>query len=716
MVHQDLLEVEDDPLVRKLLGEESTSDEDALETLRDIMQQQDSSRDELEAQWLSDIRFKHGNQYENWDLWNGRPFSQAPGARRRVRMQWNFVLRIVQDIETSMLQNTPKRKVQAKNGDWSTIQAARAGSMLCSWSDNADDIKTKRRTLITWMGSTGNAFLLFDWDNTAGPSIDIPTEDGLGMESVHVGAPKVYALSPMAGMIHPHAKDLDESPYFVWEQTISRDEAKRLAPQHAEAIDRLPPVDAARSIEVTLLSTDLGRRNIVNNSARVDPKHSFVKLFRTYLRPCEKYPQGALIWTLGSRENQELVVFNKPNPYVYEENGQLVGGIPVVHFGQIPYEGRFWCNSWLRQLRTPQEEVNRRSSQTVEWANVNSNAPFMYPESFDGFAQNGSNEMGRQHKGPDQATWLPQYAKTNPLPDAIVKSMELSLSLVDRIVAPFGGGANELPKNVTSGLQLGMYQEQMREKLRPLVDMWESGWSKWYAMYLRYIQKFWQVEQQISYMGANDKWRADVFNGEDLSSELAVDIVEFSTMPTSQMAALGMHTELYKAGIMNPLNPRHVAKTWRDMKWGDMQATEEDFSRDQTNADSNIEACRDPSGPGPVINPEIDDLQTHEEIYRAFMKEKEFRDTWDMMAQRKMTMLHAGVKALLVRQQAEAMYAQMAMEAGMPGGPKSNGSTGGARGGAQQKSAQAIGPGAPAGGAASGMTSGFGGAGAADMG
>lgn len=671
---------------------------------------QEASRLDLEGTWVSDTQFLYGQQYQNWDRHLSKIIGYVPASSRTVRMVWNVCLRVVEDMKSALLQNAPEVNVIPMNGDFQSTQAARHGDDILRWKAVHDKWQVLRKELMTWLCATGNAFLWYDWNQHAGQVID-GSPFGIPMP-VPTGKSSVSAISGLQIYLHPHAKALRESPYVMRRYNMSRQAAVREFaggdPSITEHILKCPGIGSDNVYwETALLDTSAsGRyRNISSfgglNKNEPDDQDQFIQCIEFRRAPDDEYPNGFVATAIGDIEQVYAVVDIGDNPYVWEEEGELVGGHGCVHFGAIRRPGTVWFDSWLKHIRSPQTELNRRQNQQMEHGNRVASGPFIYPTGFATFDHSLSNDPARTHKGDPNARWLPQWVQPPQMPSYVVEAGKAALSILSYIVAPFGSAEQK----GTSGFHYAAMLEEKRVKAGPLVDEWVTSWAEYANLELRMWQQHQIIPMSInvpnpargrgSFKPGGGGWRQEWYSAADIEGDILAVVDPSSALPTSQLATLAFYAEGAKSGMINPMEPAIRQMFYQDMKWGDALGTLDDMRQDMENAEHNIHLCQDLTQPQPLINPQIDDLQVHEQVYRNFQKTSTFQ-AWDDMAKLRMMQLHGLTQVFLQRQ----LMAATMMQTALAGGAQMGGNP-------VLESAGAVGPGAPQGGQQT-MTQGFG--------
>ncbi|MBK8100625.1 MAG: hypothetical protein IPK26_26345 [Planctomycetes bacterium] len=420
--------------------------------------------------------------------------------------------------------------------------------------------------------------------------------------------------------------------------------------------------------------------------------------------PDGEFPEGFVATAIGSPEYIHAVIDIGDNPYTWEQEGELVGGLGCTHFGAIRRPGAMWFDSWLKHIRSPQTELNRRQSQQMEHANRVASGPFIYPIGFSTFKHSLSNDPARMYEGPAHTSWLPQWVQPPQMPNYVVEAGRAALSILSYIVSPFG----QTETKGSSGYHYAAMLEEKRTKAGPLVDEWEGSWEAHSNLELRMFQRHQGIPVNISvpmapagrgsFQPRTGRWRQEWYSAADVEGDIQAIVDQGSALPTSTLASLAFWAEGAKSGMINPLEPSIRQKFYQDMRWGDAMGTLSDMRQDYENAEHNIHLAQDLAQQQPLVNPQVDDLGVHEQVYRNFLKTDQFK-AWNPMAQLRLQQLHGIVQLLLQRQ---AMQATM-MQAALAGGA----TVGGGGENPQLASAAAIGPGEPMGGQQT-MTQGFG--------
>jgi hypothetical protein len=580
------------------------------------------ARLQFEKQWYTNLAFYFGRQYVQWTPAYG---TQSGVYQRmyepqvppwRVRLITNKIRPMIRAEHSKLTKENPEPYVMPASTDDDDLEKASAAENLFEflWRDLQG--KKVMRQMVWWLCLTGIGVVKDWYDGTAFDSGGLP--GAIQMQNVtpfHFYVPDVdeEELENQPCVFHVVAK----SPDWVY-QTYG--------------VEVQPDAYDGSGLEAKFLMA-LGLIQQPGND-RVAVKEGWVK-------PCRKYPDGAvIIWVSG--QPLDLV---EGFPFDHQE-------YPFTRFAHIP-TGRFYSESTITDLIPLQKEYNRTRSQIVEAKNRMAKPQLIAPK--------GSIDPNKITSEPGLIVFYqpgfqePHAMRLEPLPTYVIEELQRCQTDMDDISGQHDVSKGQAPPGVTAATAISYLQEEDDSKLSNTVFSIENGVERLGKHILMHVQQFWDLPRTVRVVGTDGQYEAFQFSSADIVGNTDLNIQSGSAMPRSRAAKQAYIMQLGQMGWIPPD---------RALRYLDMAETGRLYEELQIDArQAQRENVKMLAGQGMPANT-WDEHQVHILEHNNERKKQKFENSPDQVKQ--IFELHV--------QMHQAMAAQNAMQVqqqqmGMPGAP-----------------------------------------------
>jgi hypothetical protein len=564
------------------------------EALNIVLERYENGREHDDLQnWYENLAFFAGNQYVRWDKSTNKLVTPEKPSWR-VRLTFNHIMPRVRTEHAKLTINRHVWEVLPATAEEEDTNVAKVSTKFldAKWRElEMDDTKEEA---ILWALTTGTGFVKTWWDegkyrddnlvpltNDEGIPIDesgnplpedaeplmIPRQEQDG-RFAPIGDIDCAAISPFEIIPDPSASKMDDCQWII--------HAKRWPKQIAEerwGIQLETDGEAGNWFDKLkgMVASTFGRAS--NDSEDED----MVLVLELWERPSQKYPDGRLVVVAGNQ-----LVHDGVNPMPQ-------GELPFVMFRHIVVPGKFWGESIIKQLISPQKEYNRTISQITEIKNRTSNPQKLLPVSSGIDPDKWTGEPGLVIPYNPVAGQAPGYITPPPVQPYMFKLLEHNLSDLDQISGQHEVSHGQTPPGVKSGVAIRFLQEQDDTKLGPTARSIERGWRKLAVMWLKMAKAMYKPEENrmVKYVGKNRQIECFDFDSQKIPMEPDVIIISGSALPESKSARQDFLKELYQLGVfVDPKTGRpDNAKFMKMLEIGGVDEAFDDISTDMNAAE-----------------------------------------------------------------------------------------------------------------------------------
>ncbi len=474
------------------------------------------------------------------DQWLRREYNKwvtAPSHRWRVRLTVNKLPPLVELSIATFLRYKPIISTSPATSDEDDRRTAKVSELLARylWDELETDVLLVE--MLTWMFTTGSAFMRVGWDNKKGRRIPIynkvpwmDPETGIieevdGEEVVgyqYDGLPTLDVIDPFSMAVEPGALKFDDAAWCIVTEIL------RIGELEQRFNTKIDPSNANDDRIHTPMYIE--RDSQIENEDRA-------ALMQMYERPTKAHPNGRLIY--------------KANNKILDEQELPGGQIRICHFRNIILPGEFWPTSMVSQVIPLQMEINRGRSQLIENRNLTSRPQLIAAE--------GSIIKGTYNNKPGSIVqWdpiashstEPHYMNPPQVPGFVMSILGLAnedmMDLTSRHEASQGQttGAN-------SGRQVAMYRSADDSRLAPTMRLFEKGLQQTGRYLLRACQENMNGEMVLNIVGKGRVSEVFKFSANDVSDNTNLRYDIGSQLPWAKESTREMALQLNAQGKMS---------------------------------------------------------------------------------------------------------------------------------------------------------------------
>jgi len=535
------------PLENAALKMKDKDKNELVDWLQKKMEMCSQARLPFEQQWYMNMAFYFGRQYVAWINQQSSGLSrlyEPPAPPYRVRMTVNKCRRIVRTELTKVTRQFPQFYVIPNTTDDGDRMAAVAAEQISEWLIREEKWNHKFRQAAHWMTLCGSAFIKIYWDEERLDPSGIPGSICLDpVTPFHILVPDIQE------------EDLEAQPLMI--HTTLKDK---------EVVKQLWGADLQPNVEVqggALEQRFFSALGIKSNQ----PQKDKVQVFEMWIKPCPKFPMGALI----SWGDKQLIQVLEEWPYPKSE-------FPFAKLDHIP-TGRFYGDSSLVDLIPLQKEVNRTHSQIIESKNKMAKPQWK--------AQRGSVDVNKMTSEPGLVIQYtagfqaPEQVQPASLPSYVVDELERLTREMDDLAATGEITKGNVPPGITAASAISYLQEENDNRFAPTVASIEEATEKVGKYMLSFVNEYWDEERKVKVVGDGRLMETREFSKADVNGNTDFVVETGSAAPRSRAAKQAFLTDLIKMGVIDGaralkyLDMVETTKLYEDAQIDDRQIARE---------------------------------------------------------------------------------------------------------------------------------------------
>jgi hypothetical protein len=577
------------------LSVESEKERKLVAHLRGLIQEARSAKEPLERDWKKWREMYEGQQWQekrdrpSWRVSNviNVCYSNVETATAVIM---SFIPKLIANPATPEAVESAEGVTQALRFLWKKLKA-----------------RKKVRLAVKDSFFYGSGIMKVTWNNDVGELVEEVSYDGTKM-SRKEGEMALSRVSPFHFDPDPLSLDLDTAAYTVEFKDVDLDYIRRRWPDKADRVKSdvigTPALDKVWSSTAPVVDLTKDPKYVrgSDDSAKSGGyMRSQVKLYEIWVRDIgllydaddnpdwkalyEKYANGQVILMAGS-----VILMNEPN--IFDD-----GKLPYAKFDNVERPDMFWGKSEIEPIEPLQKELNRRSSQMMESANLTADPKMLIPRSSGLKKESITTKPGE--KIPYSGNVPPSYLTPPSLPAYVPQLLDRTMGHVERVSGNYEllGGSRQPGMMAASAISTMMEQAEKRPRLMmenlndALVEMGELMLSR--------IRQYYDTKRQqaiSSEDGSAGVKFIEIWN-EKLQGHYTIDIDVGSNLPASATVLFQWASTLFEFGVLGK-SPKWLldAIEWphRDQIVKEWQA-EQDMEQQQQMALA--QAGQPPQGP-----------------------------------------------------------------------------------------------------------------------
>ncbi len=588
---------------------------------------------DLRRQWAINKAVRIGQQYAYWNTQEGRLATERRAPRHRVRMSVNMVHPVIEQFKGLILKTKPQATVMPATNDQEDIDTAKMAEKVIDYHWRVLKMPKMLNYLTSWFLESGSCFTATTWDATAGGIQEAVDAQGAPLVNPSTGAPMVdargrpmrYSLGQVdVALVPPYqvipdlnAKTWEEMSWIQRSYMVPLSEIRRKFDWgqyvHSE------PLDPHNSIEYQF--NRLTAANTSGDFTTLTGTTEWARITETWVRPGSAvagrlYPDGCHIVECQNYGHVERIPYEDARGYNPQEDWH-----PYTMWSCY-YVGRFWPIGVVDNLWPVQREINRITSNYIEWQRLLGRPKMLLPKGC------GISEEQLSAEAGEKLWFNPSAGPPRPLelatfPPAAMQLLDHMHKQIDNVSGQHGPSRGQVPTTIKSGIGVSLLQEQDAVDLGPMMGLFEASIADVGRKILLRVSQYWKVKRLVQISGKNNQIEAFHFSGADLGGNVDVQVMAGSGLPKSKAAQQSLVEKLIQLGLYNPMIPEHRKVLLSILDMGESASDKFDTDKDVRRARFENEVMVKAIAVPPVAW--YEDLESHVGEHIDFMKSDEYR-------------------------------------------------------------------------------------------
>lgn len=478
-------------------------------------------RQQIERQWYLNMAYYIGKQNVqllpvNQGNASGTRLYTPPVPYYRSRPVYNRIRPAVRTELSKLTSQKPTATIVPSTGEDQDLAAAQAGEQLWESIYREKKIKAVFRQACFWSLIAGVGYIKSYWN--PGATDEDGTKGDFCFESItpfHIFVPEMLT------------EDIEDQPFVIHIQTRSVDWVNM----------KYPGINAQPNV---IEADDILSDSFLSLVGAHDTRKQSCMIYEVWVKPGNVpfLPNGGMFTIVADK----LVQFVEGNPY---EHGQY----PFTKFPHLP-TGRYYADSTINDLISPQREYNRTRGQITEAKNRMAHPQIM--------AAQGSIEAQKITTEPGQVIYyklgypVPQPLPMQNMPPYVLQEIDRLLMDFEDISGQHQVSKGQAPAGVTAATAISYLQEQDDSMLATTYAAIEDGFEKIGYQTLCYVQQYWNTPRMVKVVGRDGQFNVMAFQGSDLRENTDIRIEAGSALPTSKAAKQAFLMDLMQLGYIPP--------------------------------------------------------------------------------------------------------------------------------------------------------------------
>jgi len=466
----------------------------------------------------------------------------------RVRLVANKIKPVIRKELSKVLKERPQPFVIPASTDDDDLAAARAGERIFEHITREVQFDLQLSRAMFWTLICGTAFLK-DW-------FDPNERDKEGVQ----GLIKVEHVNPFQLFVpDPQEIELEFQPYVFHVTAKEQDWVQERYKKEVQ-----PDASVGNGLLEQRFMHAMGADQ--TNKKQVAVKECWIK-------PCKKFPDGALIAFAG----ETLLVVHEGWPSQNPEYG-------FTKLDHVP-TGAFYSQSVIPDMIPLQKELNRTRSQIIEAKNRMSKPQLMAPR--------GSVDPSKITSEPGLIIfYTPGFTPPTPIPlvaipGYVIDEINRCQKDMDDISGQHEISKGNTPTGVSAATAISFLQEQDDAMLSPTVTSLERAVARIGTHLLSHVDEFWEAERSVRALGENNAFEIFMFNKAAIRGNTDLNVQAGSATPRSTAAKQAFIMELMEKNWITPdqglryLNMSETGRMYEELQVSARQAQRENLKMSQ---------------------------------------------------------------------------------------------------------------------------------------
>ena len=466
---------------------------------------------------------------EQWCYYDGsrNVLRQLPREPSRTRVTLNKLWPSSRNIISRVLSRPFAFEVEPTDSDDATVRGAQTSRSvvrdLCrehNWQHLREETAWN-----TWLG--GTAVLSLDWDPSGKSVVGHLDESG---KPFGTGDVTESALSILEACWEPGIRDAEHGYWWMRAQALPPSEV-----QMTYGLDYLPAADAQSTM------TPLTQK-LLQDGQHSAPAPNLCLVLTVYIRPNPGLKKGLVATVVGNR----FVDAPKPWPFPFKDR------LNMVVMRETKVSGRATGDTVFSAAVPVQTAFNASWSLIIEHLKLAGNARLMVPDtSLDGI-EDLSDLPGEVIQYNSAGGAAPGYLTPPQLPQYILDQPMRLAEQMDDILGLHDVSRGTAPKNIESGVGLGILVEQDSTPMGQLTKEIAAGFERFASMALKLYEAKVEDKRKARIQVPGQVPETVEWSGKSLMGQTAVVLPPDTVVPRSRAAQMAMAERLSTLGAFGP--------------------------------------------------------------------------------------------------------------------------------------------------------------------
>jgi len=513
---------------------------------RGLIDESKRAKQQLEVEWKKYRRFYLANQWPK-----NRPTYKANNVINVIHSTIESVLPILTD-DLPILEAKPRIEEEYTKAE----KITHTYKFLHRKLGMENTIEETQLDALTY----GSGFYKVTWDADREPRNYIDSETGelavdeMGKRRViTIGEVGVFRISPFLIYPDPAATCVEDCAYIIEAKPVDLDYIRLRYPEHVDRVKvediPLPTAHSDWSDDPVVIDHNHDRRYSGTSAGDNTEGRKRVMLYEIWVKELsllrqateqtplaydyEQFPNGRLITMAG-----DVILRDIPFPY---DDGEY----PYVKQDDYPVSDSFFGMGECPNLMPLQKELNKRSSQLIENAQMIGNPKLLNPN------QSGI-DLSKWNSKPGtiityEPDFPPKFLEVTPLPNYIFEILESTKRDVEWISGVHDVSMGRQPQGITAASAIAELQEAAQTKIRKKIRVRDRALEKVGEKMLSRIRQFYDEPRQIRVAG-DEGFTFDEIHAPDLDGIFDIEINTGTRHPLSRAGRFQEAITLSEAG------------------------------------------------------------------------------------------------------------------------------------------------------------------------
>lgn len=466
---------------------------------------------------------------EQWCYYDGsrNTLRQLPREPSRTRVTLNKLWPSSRNIMSRVLSRPFAFEVEPTDSDDATVRGAQTSKSVVrdlarehNWQQLREETAWN-----TWLG--GTAVISLDWDPAGKSAVGHLPDSGKPYGN---GDVTESALSILEVAWEPGIRDAERGYWWIRAQALPPSEV-----QMQYGLDYLPQADAQGT------STPLTQKLLSDNRAS-GPTPNLCLVLTVYVRPSRALKKGLVATVVGNRFVDEP----KPWPFPFDDR------LNMVVLRETKVSGRATGDTVFSAAVPVQTAFNASWSLIIEHLKLAGNARLLVPDaSLDGI-DDLTDLPGEIVPWNSAAGVPPGYLAPPQLPQYILEQPLQLAAQMDDILGIHDVSRGSAPKNIESGVGLGILVEQDATPMGQLTKEIAAGFERFGSMVLKLYEAKVKDTRKARIQIPGQVPETVQWSGKALMGQTSVVLPPDTVVPRSRAAQMAMAERLSTLGAFGP--------------------------------------------------------------------------------------------------------------------------------------------------------------------